>query len=150
MVPSRFGERRLRAPGRHCVRSVERLRAHVGPLWPFAVLIALPAAGFIVPDLVGGHLLMAGDNVQQNYPLHVLVGTTLRHGQLPYWNPYIFSGTPLLAGFNAGAFYPLMGLFVILPDRVAWIATEVVLFSGIAIGMYVFLRALAISSVAAV
>ena len=33
----------------------------------------------------------------------------LRHGQLPFWNQYIFSGTPLLAGFNAGAFYPLIG-----------------------------------------
>jgi hypothetical protein len=124
------------------------LRAHLGPLWPYLVLIAIPAAGFIVPDLVGGHLLMTGDNAQQNYPLHVLVGSMLRHGQLPFWNPYIFSGSPLLAGFNAGAFYPLVGLFVILPDRVAWIATEVILFSGIAIGMYVFLRALALSTLA--
>jgi hypothetical protein len=91
---------------------------------------------------------MTGDNLQQNYPLHVLVGSMLRHGQLPFWNSYIFSGTPLLAGFNAGAFYPLVGLFVVLPDRAAWIATEVLVFSGIGIGMYVFLRALALSTVA--
>ena len=74
------------------------------------VLISACSALFIVPDLVGGRLLMAGDNVQQNYPLHVLVGSMLAHGQLPYWDQYIFSGSPLLAGFNAGAFYPLMGL----------------------------------------
>jgi hypothetical protein len=72
------------------------------------------------------------------------------HGELPFWDPYLFSGTPLLAGFNAGAFYPLVGLFVILPDRVAWIATEVVLFSLIAVGMYVFLRALRLSTTACV
>ena len=71
-----------------------------------------------------------------------------RHGQLPFWNQYIFSGTPLMADFNAGAFYPLMGLFVVLPDRAAWVATEVVLFSAIAVGMYVFLRALKLSTVA--
>ena len=71
-----------------------------------------------------------------------------RHGELPTWNPYIFSGTPLLAGFNAGAFYPLVGLFVVLPDRAAWIATEVLVFSGVAVGMYVFLRAMALSTVA--
>ena len=53
-----------------------------------------------------------------------------------------------MADFNAGAFYPLMGFFVALPDRAAWIATEVVLFSVIAIGMYVFLRALKLSTVA--
>jgi hypothetical protein len=112
------------------------------------VLIGVPAAVFILPDLFGGHLLMTGDNAQQNYPLHVLVGSMLRRGQLPFWDPYIFSGTPLLAGFNAGAFYPLVGLFVILPDRVAWIATEVILFSLIAVGMYLFLRALALSTLA--
>jgi hypothetical protein len=120
----------------------------VGPLWPYIILIGLPAALFIVPDLWGGHLLMNGDNVQQNYPLHVLVGSMLRHGQLPLWDQYIYSGTPLLTGFNAGAFYPLMGFFVILPDRAAWIALEVVLFAGIGVGMYVFLRALALSTVA--
>ena len=74
----------------------------------------------------------------------------LRHGQLPFWNQYIFSGTPLMADFNAGAFYPLTGLFVVLPDRAAWIATEVLLFSAIAVGMYVFLRALKLSTAACV
>ena len=73
-----------------------------------------------------------------------------RHGQLPLWNPYIFSGTPLMADFNAGAFHPLIGLFAILPDRAAWLATEVILFSAIAVGMYVFLRALALSVAACV
>ena len=125
---------------------MNRLRAHIGPLWPYVVLISIPTAAFVLPDLIGGHLLITGDNLQQNYPLHVLVGSMLRHGQLPFWNQYIFSGTPLLADFNAGAFYPLTGLFVVLPDRAAWIATEVILFSAIAVGMYVFLRALKLST----
>ena len=127
---------------------MDRLRARIGPLWPYLVLVAVPLAAFVLPDLIGGRLLITGDNLQQNYPLHVLVGSMLRHGELPFWNQYIFSGTPLMAGFNAGAFYPLMGLFVILPDRAAWIATEVILFSTIAIGMYSFLRALKLSTVA--
>ncbi len=129
---------------------VNRLRAHLGPLWPYLVLIAIPTAAFVLPDLIGGRLLITGDNLQQNLPLHVLVGSMLRHGELPFWNQYIFSGTPLMADFNAGAFYPLMGLFIILPERAAWIATEVILFSAIAIGMYVFLRALKLSTVACV
>ncbi len=114
------------------------------------MLVAVPFLGFVLPDLISGRLILTGDNLQQNYPLHVLVGDMLRHGQLPFWNQYIFSGTPLLADFNAGAFYPLMGLFVILPDRAAWIATEVILFSGIGISMYVFLRALKLSTTACV
>ncbi|HWF16687.1 MAG TPA: hypothetical protein VG244_10940 [Acidimicrobiales bacterium] len=127
---------------------MDRLRAHIGPLWPYALLVAIPLFGFVLPDLISGRLVITGDNLQQNYPLHVLVGSMLRHGELPFWNQYIFSGTPLMADFNAGAFYPLVGLFVALPDRAAWIATEVALFSAIAIGMYVFLRALKLSTVA--
>ena len=129
---------------------VNRVRAHTGPLWPYLVLIAVPFLGFVLPDLISGRLIITGDNLQQNYPLHVLVGDMLRHGQLPFWNQYIFSGTPLMADFNAGAFYPLMALFVGLPDRAAWIATEVILFSGIGISMYVFLRALKLSTTACV
>ncbi len=128
--------------------AVNRIRAHTGPLWPYLVLVAVPVAIFVLPDVVDGHLLLTGDNLQQNYPLHVLVGSMYRHGELPTWNPYIFSGTPLLAGFNAGALYPLVGLFVVLPDRAAWIATEVLVFSGVAVGMYVFLRAMTLSTVA--
>jgi hypothetical protein len=112
------------------------------------VLVAVPVAGFVLPDLFWGRLIITGDNLQQNYPLHVLVGSMLRHGQLPFWNQYIFSGTPLMADFNAGAFYPLIWLFVVIPDRAAWIATEAILFSAIAIGMYVFLRALRLATVA--
>ena len=119
-------------------------------MWPYLLLVAVPFAGFVLPDLIAGRLIITGDNLQQNYPLHVLVGSMLRHGQLPFWNQYIFSGTPLMADFNAGAFYPLTGLFVVLPDRAAWIATEVILFSLIAVGMYVFLRALKLSTVASV
>ncbi len=114
------------------------------------VLVAIPTVAFVGPDLVGGHLLITGDNLQQNYPLRVLVGSMLRHGQLPFWNQYIFSGTPLMADFNAGAFYPLTGLFVVMPDRAAWLATEVLAFSLIAVGMYVFLRALALSTAACI
>ena len=114
------------------------------------MLVAIPTIAFVGPDLVGGHLLMTGDNLQQNYPLRVLVGSMLRHGQLPFWNQYIFSGTPLMADFNAGAFHPLTGLFIVLPDRAAWLATEVLAFSLVAIGMYVFLRALALSTAACI
>ncbi len=125
-----------------------RLRALVGPWWPYLVLTAVPLAAFVLPDLISGRILMSGDNIQQNYPLRVLVGSMFRHGQLPFWNPYIFSGTPLMADFNAGAFYPLIAFFVGLPDRAAWVVTEVVVFAAIAVGMYVFLRALALSTVA--
>jgi hypothetical protein len=92
---------RAQAPGtpEGIFSPVNRLRAHIGPLWPYVVLIAIPTAAFVLPDLIGGRLLITGDNLQQNFPLHILVGSMLRHGQLPFWNQYIFSGAPLMADF---------------------------------------------------
>ncbi len=129
---------------------MNRLRALVGRWWPYLTLSAVPLAAFVLPDLIRGRLLITGDNLQQNYPLRILVGHMLRHGQLPFWNQYIFSGTPLMGDFNAGAFYPLISAFMIFSDRAAWLVTEVAVYAAIAIGMYVFLRALTLSTTACV
>ncbi|MFZ0667053.1 MAG: YfhO family protein [Acidimicrobiales bacterium] len=103
-------------------------------------LIAIPAAIFILADVFGGHLLLTGDNLVQNYPLRVLAATDLRHGILPFWNPYIWSGTPLLAGLNAGVFYPTTLLFVVLPAHVAWVLGQVFVYSATAVGTYLLFR----------
>jgi hypothetical protein len=99
-----------------------------------AVLVAIPAIFFTAADLIGGHLLLSGDNLLQNYPLRVLVGNDLRHGILPYWDPFVWSGTPLLAGLNASAFYPATLLFAILPSHAAWVIGEVLVYSSVGVG----------------
>ncbi len=67
-----------------------------------AVFAAVSAAVFGLPA-AAGTTWRVGDNLIQNFPLRLLVGTDLRHGQLPLWDPYLWSGSPLLAGFKAGA-----------------------------------------------
>jgi len=39
--------------------------------------------------------------------------TTLANGEIPLWNPYIFSGTPYVAGIQSAIFYPLNLLYLI-------------------------------------
>ena len=56
----------------------------------------------------------------QNFPLRVLAGRQIRGGHLPLYDPYIWSGAPLLAGWNAGAAYPLTFLFAVVPPAAAW------------------------------
>jgi hypothetical protein len=63
---------------------------------------------------------MPGDDLTQNYPLRVLAGRQIASGQLPLFDPYIWSGSPLLADWNAGAAYPLTLLFAVLPSVAAW------------------------------
>src|SRR4029453_10959970 len=71
---------------------------------------------FFAPALLAGRVLAPpGDGILYYYPMRVHVAQVLRAGQLPLWNPYIFSGFPLMADIEAGSFYPPNVLFLILP-----------------------------------
>jgi hypothetical protein len=104
-----------------------------------AILCGAPLVVFSLPAALG-YPLLTGDAVIQNYPLRALAGEILRHGHLPVYDPFAWSGTPLLASSNAGSLFPDIFLFAILPALVAWVATEVVAFAGAAVGLYAFLR----------
>jgi len=96
-----------------------------------SVLFLVPVAiqlGF----LATGRTLVPGDDLTQNYPLRVLAGEVIASGHLPAWDSYLWSGTPLLAGWNAGAMFPGTWLFAILPGSWAWAANMA--FVGVAAG----------------
>lgn len=108
--------------------------------WAVASLVAIPFLLFWV--IKPGTTSLHGDDLIQFYPLRVLVGQFLRSGHLPLWNPYIWSGTPLLAGFNAGAAYPLTWLFAIMQPSWAWATVLALTYAVAAIGFFTFMRTL--------
>jgi type IV secretory pathway VirB2 component (pilin) len=110
-----------------------------------AVLLALPVIVFGIPALLG-HAVLPGDDLTQNFPLRVLAGREIRSGQLPLYNPYIWGGAPLLAGWNAGAAYPLTFLFAVLPPTAAWTLNMIATWAVAGLGMFFFLRALRLGS----
>jgi hypothetical protein len=118
-----------------------------GDVVAVAVLAALPALIFGVPALLG-HAVLPGDDLTQNLPLRVLAGQQIRSGHLPLFDPYIWSGAPLLAGWNAGAAYPLTWLFAVLPGTAAWTVNLIVTWMVAGLGMFFFLRALRLASLA--
>src|SRR3984957_8485415 len=103
------------------------------------LLLAVPLVVFVVPALFG-HPVIAGDNQIQNYPLRVLSGQLLRSGHLPLWDQWIWSGSPLLGGLNAGSFYPGTLLYVVLPGLVAWTVNLVFLYWVAVLGVYALCR----------
>src|SRR6201998_2335827 len=111
------------------------------------LLIALPAVIFGVPALLG-HPVLLGDDLTQNFPLRVLTGDQIRAGHLPLFDPYIWSGAPLLAGWNAGAAYPLTWLFAILPATAAWTLNLIATWATAGLGLFWFLRALRLARLA--
>lgn len=85
------------------------------------------------------------DPVRQQYVWRNLAVSQLLKGSLPLWNPYSFSGTPLLANFQTAAFYPLNLLYFFLPFNFSW-GLQVMLQPLLAgIFMYLYLRNLKIS-----
>ncbi len=84
-----------------------------------------------------------GDILMFFYPTHLAYANALRQGRLPLWEPKLFAGFPLLAEGQIGALYPthplLYGLF---PLDVATNYDILISLAWVAIGMYLFLRAL--------
>src|SRR3989338_5524481 len=51
------------------------------------------------------------DIVTQIYPWRYFTIESLKKGQVVFWNPYSFSGTPHLANYQSAVFSPLNVLF---------------------------------------
>lgn len=81
-------------------------------LWGPAVLVLFPLLVYW-PATSGRVLLGPGDGVMMFLPLRVFAAEAWRHGALPLWNQWVFSGFPLLAAMTAGVFSPLTLLYVV-------------------------------------
>ncbi len=89
------------------------------------------------------------DVARELYPWKTLVIDSIKNKSLPLWNPYNFSGTPLLANYQSQTFYPLGILYLFLPQPVAW---TILVMLQIALGMlfmYLFAHAIGLSKTAA-
>ena len=61
------------------------------------------------------------DVLRQLYPWRKLVIDSLGQGNWPLWDPYNFSGTPLLANFQSAALYPLnLFYFIVGNFNLVW------------------------------
>src|SRR6185436_5838266 len=75
--------------------------------------------------LLRGRVVAGLDSLTQFYPWYELVGSTLRAGQLPGWNPYSMAGGPLAGNPLSGWTYlPAMLAFTALPFGAAVVAYQ--------------------------
>ena len=107
----------------------------------YGLFIVVPFVGYSAAALAG-HPVIPGDDLVQNEPLRVLAGQIIGSGRIPAWDPLLWSGTPLLAGWNAGAMFPATMLFAILPAIPAWVLNYALVPALGASGYYLFLRRL--------
>ncbi len=77
------------------------------------------------------------DPVRQQIPWRSLAVDLEKNMQLPLWNPYNFTGAPLLANFQSAVMYPLNVLFLLLPFSISW--SLLILFQPILAGLFLYL-----------
>jgi hypothetical protein len=76
------------------------------------------------------------DIVDQIYPWKHFTIKWLKNGQIPYWNPYNFSGNPHVANFQSAVFSPFNLLYFIFPFIDAW--SIIVLLQPLLAGIFTF------------
>jgi hypothetical protein len=100
--------------------------------------------------VVGQRVLAPIDGYRHYLPLHVLANRMLRAGHLPVWNPFTFSGYPLLATNQAAVLYPPNLVFLVLPAVAANNAVVILDFVIAGVGAFLLGRVLCKDDAAAV
>lgn len=100
-----------------------------------SVVPLLACASFLGADLVPVHR----DLLVFVLPFKHFLAASLRSGEIPLWNPWIFLGTPFLGSLQAGVFYP-PSLLVSLPFPLGFDLLLVFHYELALIGMCLFLR----------
>lgn len=90
------------------------------------------------------------DAIRQLYPWRSLTTLLLKNGEIPLWNPYNFSGSPLLANHQSSVFYPLSIVFLFFPTPVAWTIMAVLQHLFSSVFMYLYLRKIGLSLLAGI
>ncbi len=114
----------------HCLRFL---------LLPYALFFGI-AALYFHPLLSAKLIFVERDLSAFFIPPRLLWVNLVRSGTAPFWNPYNYSGIPLLATLQPGVLYPPHLLYLFLPFNVAWNWLIILHFFFAGITMYTFLR----------
>ncbi len=91
--------------------------------------------------LLAGELPLGGDLISQFIPWRRFALGELTEGRFPWWNPYIFCGTPFAANIQTSLFYPLNLLHILVRDPERFFSLSIVLHHILAgAGMYLWQR----------
>lgn len=77
------------------------------------------------------------DVITQIYPWKHFTIEWLKKGQIPFWNPYSFSGNPHVGNFQSAVFSPFNLLYFVLPFIDAW--SVLVLVQPLLAGLFTYL-----------
>jgi hypothetical protein len=80
------------------------------------------------------------DDLRIFYPQRIFTQAVIATGELPFWNPYSFSGNYHIGLSETAVFYPFFFIFSLLPQSFSWLLLQLMLPIIGFVGMYSFLR----------
>lgn len=96
--------------------------------------------------LVPGNFAFGTDTLAASYPMQVMgMGEIFKNHSIPLWNPYIFSGMPLLASFSFHVFYPGSWIYFFVSPKFATGYLYIIHFILMGCFLFAFLRHLGLS-----
>jgi hypothetical protein len=123
----------------------ESWAARLGPLWS-ALIVAAPFAGVVA----GSSEFFYDDHFRFSTPIAGMFAEAVRGHHLPLWNPWILTGTPLVAERGSMVAHPGMLLALVMEPSHAIGTLIVLLLAVLAAGSTALLRALGVRPVLAV
>lgn len=111
--------------------------------WFIALLIAIPLFFFRALFLTGEPLRPGSDCYFLDFPFRLLAWESIRHGEIPFWNPYNSGGMNLLGQPFFFLIYPLYGLTYLFSKEKIFFVLSLVQILHIIIallGMYFLLK----------
>lgn len=85
------------------------------------------------------------DTIRQLYPWRTEVTRLIKNKTVPLWNPYNFSGSPLLANIQSAVFYPLSLIYLVFSQPTAWTILVILQPLLSSLFMYLFGRSVGLS-----
>lgn len=110
--------------------------------WGVPLALLLATVLFLPQVAVLGKIPDESDHWVQDYPALVFLQWSLRHGDIPFWNPYLVAGVPYLADPQSSLFY--------LPQTLAAFLLPAALADRLLILGHYFLAAIAMYGLARV
>jgi hypothetical protein len=105
-----------------------------------ALAVTLAPIFYFLPAIRNHLVLGPDDGMLFNVPLRVAAAQIVWSGHLPLWNPYIFSGMPLLAAAQGGLLFPLNWFYLVFSPVVATDLMVISAYMVAALGAYLYAR----------
>jgi len=117
----------------------------VRDLTAISFLVAVVVA-FFAKIICSKETLYGSDFLYYFYPAkRFIYDFFCTNGSVPFWNPHLFSGAPLIANMQTSMFYPLGFLYYLMPTDAAYLYSTLLHCSLGAVLMYLFVRSTRIS-----